>query len=244
MPQFQEWLVVLIRSLIAFATLFLFARILGKQQISELTFFEYVLGITVGSTAASLSTDLTTKPFPHWLSLLVWTAGALGLQMVQIKNRRWAKIIDGEPVVLIQNGKILEKNLKTSRMTVDELLEQLRLKDVFDLSHVEFAILETNGQVSVLRKSQHVPVTPYHLNIPTSYEGLSTELIVNGKILPQNLEQVQLDENWLRGELARRGLKPEDCFLATLNTKGELYVSTFADRIPVMADISDYPGPN
>ena len=244
MPQYQEALVVLVRSVIAFVTLFLFARVLGKQQLSEMTSFEYVLGITVGSTAASLSTDLTTKAFPHWLSLLIWTVGALGLQWAQIKSRRWAKVIDGEPVVLIQNGQILERNLRLTRLTVDELLEQLRLKGVFDISQVEFAIFEANGQVSVLRKAQHTPVTPQDLQIPTPYVGLPTELIVDGQVIHQNLKQVHLDEQWLREELGRRGLKPEDVFLASLNTKGELYVSTYQDRVPAKTDISDYPGPN
>lgn len=237
----NEAAVVFVRGVIAFFTLLIFARLLGKQQVSELTFFDYILGITIGSIAASLTTDLSSRAWPHWVGLATWTAAVWFLQWVTLRSRAVAKYINGEPVILIMNGQIMEKNLRKMRYTLDELLMQLRQQNIFDLKTVEFAILETNGKISVLPKSQYVPVTPADLNLPTPYKGLSTELIYDGRILDVNLERVKLDRAWLEKELkARRIQNPREVFLALLNTEGELYVNRYQDHLPKMTDPSDY----
>ena len=143
--------VVAVRGIIAFFTLLIFARVLGKQQISQLTFFEYILGITIGSTASELTTDLTSRAWPHWIGLLTWTVAVLALQAVTIKSRYLSKLIDGEPAIVIQDGKILEKAMKKLRYRVDDLYEQLRQKDIFDIMQVKYAILEKDGRISVLK---------------------------------------------------------------------------------------------
>lgn len=240
----SETFVAFSRSIIAFLTLFLFARILGKQQVTHLNFFEYATGITIGSIAAELSVNLSAKALVHWVGLATWTACTLGFQWMVTRNRRLAKIVEGEPVVVIQNGKIFYENLRLLRFTIDDLLLQLRGKDVFDLSEVEFAVLENNGTLSVLKKSQHRPVTPADLGIPTQYEGLPTELIVDGVVIEQNLRQVKLDAAWLLDQLRSRGItSPREVAYAALNSKGELYVSLYRDDpAGAVADMSDYPG--
>lgn len=232
------------RSVIAFVTLFLFARILGKQQITQLTFFEYATGITIGSIAAELSVNLSAKGLVHWIGLATWTGCTLLLQWMATRNRQFAKIVEGEPVVVIQNGKIFYKNLRLLRFTIDDLVLQLRQKDVFDLSEVEFAILENNGTLSVLKKSQHQPVTPKDLDLPTAYKGISTELIVDGEVIEQNLKQVQLDREWLLDQLRARGIaSPDAVVYASLSTQGELYVSLYRDEpAGAIVDVSDYRG--
>ncbi|HHW13057.1 MAG TPA: DUF421 domain-containing protein [Firmicutes bacterium] len=224
----NEAAVVFVRGIIAFLTLLIFTRILGKQQVSELTFFDYIHGITIGSIAATLTTDLSSRAWPHWVGLATWTAAVWFLQWITLHSRGVAKYINGEPVILIKNGQIMEKNLKKMRFTIDDLLTQLRHQQIFDLKVVEFAILETDGKISVLKKSQYAAVTPDDLKIPTKYQGISTELIYDGTVIDANLKQVNLDRNWLDQQLKAQGINsPREVALALLNTEGELYVSQY-----------------
>jgi uncharacterized membrane protein YcaP (DUF421 family) len=226
----NEAAVVFVRGIISFLTLLIFTRLLGKQQVSELTFFDYILGITIGSIAATLTTDLSSRAWPHWVGLATWTGAVWFLQWITLHFRGVAKYINGEPVILIMNGQIMEKNLKKMRYTIDDLLTQLRHQKIFDLKVVEFAILETDGKISVLKKSQYAEVTPDDLKIPTKYRGLSTELIYDGTIIDPNLKQVNLDRSWLDQKLKAQGIKsPREVSLALLNTEGELYVSRYQD---------------
>lgn len=237
----NEAAVVFVRGIIAFFTLLIFARLLGKQQVSELTFFDYILGITIGSIAATLTTDLSSRAWPHWVGLATWTAAVWFLQWVSLRSRAVAKYINGEPVILIMNGQIMEKNLKKMRYTLDDLLIQLRHRGIFDLKEVEFALLETTGQLSVLKKSQYAPVTPHDLKIPTKYKGLSTELIYDGKVIDINLKRFDLDRAWLEQQLKAQGIQsPREVFLALLNTEGELYVNRYQDQGQPVTDLSDY----
>lgn len=240
----NEPAIALIRSLIAFFTLFIFSRLLGKQQIGQLTFFEYVTGITIGSIAAELSVNLETQGLIPWIGLLTWSFLTLVLQWSVTKNRRLAKIVEGEPVVVIQGGKILDHNLRLLRYRMDDIMVQLRQKDVFDISEVEVALLESNGALSVKKKSQLEPVTPRDLNLPTAYKGLPTELIVDGELIEQNLEQVGLDREWLLERLAEKGISSlKEVYYASLNTQGELFISTYHNRPHgSINDVSDYPG--
>ena len=135
----------------------------------------------------------------------------------------------------------MEKNLKKMRYTLDDLLIQLRHRGIFDLKEVEFALLETTGQLSVLKKSQYAPVTPHDLKIPTKYKGLSTELIYDGKVIDINLKRFNLDRAWLEQQLKAQGIQsPREVFLALLNTEGELYVNRYQDQGQPVTDLSDY----
>lgn len=240
-----EVTLVLIRSVIAFSSLLIFSRILGKTQISQLTFFEWVTGITLGSIASELTTNLAIRPWPAYVGLLAWVVFTLATQLVVLKSRWLSKMMDGEPVVVIQNGQILERNLRALRMRASELGSLLREQGIFDYKEVEFAIMEPNGGLSVLKKSQHRPVTPADLNIPTAYEGLGVEVIVDGEVQEQNLRRLHVNRAWLEERLREQGIySVGDVFLAVLDTQGRLYVDRYGDRVPPADDISDYPGPN
>ncbi|HHT62693.1 MAG: YetF domain-containing protein [Bacillota bacterium] len=241
----SQELVSLVRAILTFIILMLYARILGKQQISQLTFFDYVIGITVGSIAATMTIDLRIRFLPQLIGLTTWIGLALLLQVASLKSRKLSKIIDGEPVVIVHNGKILEDHLAKVRLKNAELLETLREKGVFNISDVEFAILESDGNVSVLKKSQRQPVTPEDLHLSTSYEGIPTELVVEGKIVRENLEELGQTEKWLLDELKKQGINNlGEVMYASLDTSGNLYVDRYEDNIKVPPDISDYPGPN
>lgn len=240
-----ESITVIVRATIAFFSLLVFTRLLGKQQISQLSFFDYITGISIGSMAASLTTDLSSRAIAHWWGLAIWTGFAFGLQILTSKVRWWSKIIDGEPTVIVHNGMIMERNMDRMNFKLTDLMEQLRKKNVFNVADVEFAILETDGNLSVQKKSQYDALTPKDLKIPTQYKGVETELIVQGVILHQNLEQVHKNEEWLLTELNKLGINDlHKVNYAGLYTDGKLYVDTYEDHLVDETNMSDYEGPN
>lgn len=240
----NEGLVVLVRAIIGFFSLLIFARILGKEQISQLTFFDYILGITIGSIASELTVDLSSRAWPHWVGLITWAALAYLMEIISLKWRYAAKYIEGEPAIVIMNGKIMENVLRKMKIRISDIMVLLRNKDVFDLNEVDYAILEPNGQISVLKKPEHLPLTPKDMNITVTPTGISTELIYDGKIIEENLKQMNKDTKWLMKELKKHGIKDvSEAFLVTLNDAGSLYVDKYKDNIKNIKDIGDYKGP-
>ncbi|PKM50718.1 MAG: DUF421 domain-containing protein [Firmicutes bacterium HGW-Firmicutes-7] len=226
----NEGLVVAVRGIIGFFTLLIFTRLLGKQQVSQLTLFEYVLGITIGSTASSLTTDLTSSAWSHWIGLFVWSLLVFLFQVIAVRFPRLTVYLNGQPELLIINGKLMDKKMKSLRYTLSDLLEQLRANNIFDITQVEFAVLETNGQLTVLKKSQYDFVTAQDLGIDTSYVGVSTELIIYGIIIEENLKKVGLNKKWLIDELLKRNIgNPREVHLATLSTGGDLFIDLYED---------------
>jgi uncharacterized membrane protein YcaP (DUF421 family) len=240
----SETLVVMVRSIIAFFTLLIFAKILGKQQISQLTFFDYVLGITIGSIASELTIDLTSRAWPHWIGLLCWASLGFLMEYITMKWRYAAKYINGEPTIVIMNGKIMESALRKMKFPISDIMELLRNKNVFDLSEVDFAIIESNGQLSVLKKPEYEPVTAKDLKITKKPSGISTELIYDGILIEENLKQLNKDKKWLDKQLKSHGVKDiSEVFIATLNPAGSFYVDLYKDHIKNLTDIGDYKGP-
>ena len=227
----SEALIVFVRGIIGFFTLLIFARILGKQQISQLTFFDYVLGITIGSTASTLTTDLTSSAWAHWIGLLTWALICFGMQWATLKSKTISTYIDGEPTIVIMNGKIMEDAMKKMRFRLSDLLEQLRDKDVFDLKEVQFAVMEKDGQLSVLKKPEYLPVTPKDMNLYTGPGGLSITLIYDGTIIPKNLKVIKKDKEWLTDELRKKGITDvSDVFMASIDKNNNLYIDMYKDR--------------
>jgi uncharacterized membrane protein YcaP (DUF421 family) len=237
--------VVLVRSAITFFNLLILCRLLGKTQVSQLTFFEYVSGITLGSLAAELSTNLSLRPWPVFVGLFAWGGFTLLTQLVALKSRWMAKMLDGEPVILVYRGQILEENLRRLRMRESELAELLRSQSVFHFDEVELAVLEPRGTLSVLRTADTQPVTPADLGIPASSRGLGIELVVDGEVMDQNLRRLGVNRTWLMAKLKEQGIRsPAEAFLAVVDADGKLYVDRYTDRVPKSHDLSDYPGPN
>lgn len=228
----NEAFVVLGRSLIAFSTLLVFTRMLGKQQLSQLTYFDYILGITIGSIASSLSVDLSSRAWPHWVALFTWFAIVALLQWSSIRWKTADRFFSGQPVIVIMKGKIMEQNMKTIHYTISDLLEHLRNKDVFDISKVEFAVLETNGNLSVLLKPEYQPATLKDLQIKPSPGGISTEVIYSGVVVEANLHKAGVNLQWLQKQLQDQGIShPEEVFLATYNRdSGVLSIDKYQDK--------------
>ena len=240
----NEGLVVVVRAVISFFSLLIFARILGKEQISQLTFFDYILGITIGSIASEATVDLSSRTWPHFVGLASWALLAYLMQLITLKWRYAAKVIEGEPTIVIMNGKIMDNVLKKMKFRISDILALLRNQGIFDLNEVDYAILEPNGSLSVLKKSEYLPLTPKDMNIPVKPAGISTELVYDGVLIEENLRQMNKDKKWLMNQLKKYGINDiSEAFLVTLNDAGSLYVDKYKDDIKKVKDIGDYKGP-
>lgn len=224
-------LVVVIRSFICFFILLLLVRLMGKQQVAQLTFFDYVVGITIGSIASTLSVQVNESMLATMAGMATWATLAILLAFLSMHSPRIRQIVDGGPTVVVANGKILEDNLKRIRIPIDQLMAELRTKGVFNMADVEFALFEPGGKISVQKKYQKQPVTPGDLNISPQYEGLPTNLIVDGVLLPETLRSLNLTKAWLHHQLKQQNIQDiAEVSLAQLDTKGNLYVDLKGDK--------------
>jgi len=226
-----EIVVIIIRSVVAFVVLLVLARIMGKKQISQMTFFDYVVGITIGSIAGAVSADQNVKLIDGLAATVVWGSFTVLIGVIALKSYRFRKAVQGEPTVLVQNGKVLEENLRKARMDATELMENLRENQVFRLADVEFAVLETNGQLSVMKKADKEPVTREDLRMKTGAKGEPRIVIMDGNVMRQTLESLGYTETWLLRKVREQGAKGfRDVFLAQVDADGNVYVDLYADR--------------
>jgi len=213
-----------ISSLVAIIALFVFTRIMGKKQMAQLNFFDYVIGISIGSIASEYAVVRTIHVSEGLTALSVFTLFSIVLSHISMKSYKGRKLLDGSPIVLIENGKVIEANLKKTKVNINDLLEECRQKDIFDIANIEFAIMETSGRLSILPKSQNRPLTPKDMNIKTAYEGLCTNVVIDGKVIKENLKAIKKDMEWLNAELAKQGVKrSEDVLLAYVDTYANLH---------------------
>lgn len=220
-------LVVVIRTLILYALVVITMRIMGKRQIGQLQPFELVIAIMISELAAVPMQNTGIPLLNGIIPILTLLFAQISLSFIGIKSTKARAIICGRPSILIENGKIKEPQLRKEMYTLNDLLEQLRIKDIHNISDVEFAVLETNGQLSVIPKSQKRAVNPQDLNIPTQYEGLSLDIIVDGNISFENLRLANLDVNWLTNKLSEFGVKDaKNVLFASLDSEGNLYYQT------------------
>lgn len=223
-------LIVFIRVLILYATVLFFLRILGKRQVSTLQPYELVTIILLADVAAIPMATTGTPLVNGLVGLFALLVASYTVSFITMKSTRLRAAISGRPTVIIANGRIIEDAMKELRYTINDLLEQLRVMGWPNVQDVEFGVLETNGQLSVVPKSQKRPVNPEDLGLQTEYEGLPTPLIVDGEVDLQNLGRLGLDREWLRSQLARRGLsRPEQVLYAALDTQGNLFCQAKAD---------------
>jgi uncharacterized membrane protein YcaP (DUF421 family) len=219
-----EYIEAVWTTLIIFVLLVVLTRIVGRKLLAQITFFDFVTGITIGTISGAYVANVV-EGTAVLLSPIILALCTLGLGYLTVKSLKLRKLIKGEPIVIIQNGKILEDNMFNARYTLDALEMQLREKDVFNINEVEFAVLEPDGKLSVLKKSSHHTVTCKDLGLDTDYKGLAAEIIKDGEVLEQNLKQNNLDFSWLYSELRKQGIDDiSRVMLATLNSDGSLYL--------------------
>ena len=232
-----DWLDIVIRSVVAFAYLFILTKIIGKRQIRQITYIEYIVGISIGSIAAYMATDMDGPIYHSLIALTIFALFPVLLEWLSLKSKKVRNIVQGNATILIKDGKILEDNLKSERMTTEDLLEHLRMKDVFRVADVEFALMEASGDLSVLLKSQNQPVTPQHLGLKVSPAEEPQTVIMDGVILDEPLANNGLNRNWVRAELEKAGVALENVFLGQVDKGGQLYLDLYDDKLKVAQPI-------
>jgi len=213
-----------IRSVVIFFWLLLLTKLMGQREIGSLTLFDFIVAITIGSIAAAPLANSRDDLIGPFIGIGVLGALDIIIAFLALKNSKFRRIVQDEPIVLIKNGQILKNTLSKTRYNIDDLMTELRLNNYPNFSDIEFAILESNGRLSIIPKSQARPVTPEDLQIPTQYEGMPTVIIEDGNILEDNLRENNLSKEWLYSKLQEMGIQNENEILtATLDTRGRLY---------------------
>lgn len=222
---FKELLDVTIRAISSLVTLFLVTKMLGKKQVSQLSLFDYVIGISIGNFAAEMTINLESKEINGIWAVVLFGLFAYLISYLTMKSIVLRRFFMGTPTILIQDGKILEKNLKKMKFDINDMLEEIRSAGYFDLSQVEYAILEANGEVSILPKSEYRPLTPKDMKVKVDKEGLCCNLIIDGKIMHNNLKNINKNEKWLDKALKVKGYSDiSKILLATVDVNEKIVV--------------------
>lgn len=209
-------------ALISISVLFVVTRLLGKRQVSQLNFFDYINGITIGSIAAELSYTTGRERLVPLTALIVYGLVSYAISFLTNKSMLARRLFTGKPVILMENGKLYEKSLMRSHIDINEFLTQLRLQGFFDLNDVSLAVLEINGGLSILPKSGSRPATPDDLKIAVEPDLPAAAVIIDGHIMRKNLSNIEKNEDWLQNELGIRGARADRVLLATVDADGGL----------------------
>lgn len=204
----MEFVKVILTSLLSAASLFIIAKILGHKQMSQLDFFDYITGITIGSIAAELATELE-EPLKPLIAMAVYGTIALILSVLNNKIPKLRKYINGTPTIIMNNGKLYRKNMKKAKLDLSEFLLMCRQEGYFDLSEIQTAVFEYNGRLTVLPVSRKRPVNPDDMNLSPEDAKISTEVIMDGRIICENLKRMGLNSEWLKKQIKEQGYKNE-----------------------------------
>ena len=220
----MEIIKVLLTSLLSVGALFAVAMIMGHKQMSQLDFFDYISGITIGSIAAELATELE-EPLKPLIAIAVYGAAAVLLSKITSLFPKTRKYINGTPTILMNNGKLYRENLKKAKLDLSEFMVMCRQQGYFNLSDIQTAVFEFNGKLSILPVSKKRPANPEDLNLSPAPEFIHTEVIMDGRILNENLKRMGLDDKWLQKQLNAQGYKKtEEVFLALCDENNQLTV--------------------
>ena len=220
----MEFIKVILASLLSAFSLFLIAKILGHKQMAQLDFFDYITGITIGSIAAELATELE-EPVKPLIAMIIYGLVAYGLTILAHKKPDLRKYINGTPTIILSNGKLYRENMKKAKLELSEFMVLCRQKGYFDLSDIEVAVFEYNGRLTILPKSEKRPVTPYDLEKRVEKAEILTEIIMDGKLLSENLKRLNLDIEWVMKNLKVKGFSSEkEVFLALIDENKNIYV--------------------
>ncbi|KXH87550.1 hypothetical protein AU377_00445 [Sporosarcina sp. HYO08] len=217
---------MILRTTVAFIVLLILARLMGKKQISQLTFFHYVTGITIGSIAADIAGESETPFLNGLISMIWWTLLTILMSFIAFKSKKARIVLDDRPTIVIYEGKIIEQAMKKLRLHLSDLNMMLREQSIFSITDVHYAILETNGNLSVLKKAGQENATKKDVNAPAPEpKYMPSEIIVNGQIDKKNLHELNLTEEWVFEQLKKKGIgKIEQVFYAEIQADGSLHV--------------------
>ncbi|QAT49003.1 DUF421 domain-containing protein [Caproiciproducens sp. NJN-50] len=210
----MNFIVICATSIFSYLSLFILTKLMGHKQISQLDFFDYITGITIGSIAAELATDLE-EPWKPLLAMIIYAMVTLLLSVIARKFPRTRKYLNGTSVIIMDNGKLNRESLKKVKLDVNEFLVMCREQGYFDLSSIQTALFEYNGKLTILPISSRRPTIPEDFQLNPKQETLFAEVIMDGRIIQKNLQQIGFDLNWLSKQLNQHGIRSyEDVFLA------------------------------
>lgn len=212
-----------IRVSILYILVLIIMRLMGKREIGQMQPFELVIAIMIADLASIPMSDVGIPITNGIIPILALLVFQLIISIINVKSVKLREVICGKPSILIYRGKIDEKELRKEKITINELEERLRQNDIFALADVEYAILETNGQLSVIQKPEKRNTIPEDFNIIPDYEGIPYDLVLDGKIMDDNLKKIGRDYNWLKKEIQKFNMKPEEALVVTFDGKGQIF---------------------
>ena len=217
-------------ALLSVAVMFLLTKLMGTKQVSQMTMFDYITGITVGSIAAELATELE-EPVKPLTAMVVYGLVAVLIAIATCKSIKLRSWITGKPLVLLENGVIYRRNLKKAKLDLSEFLTYCRIGGWFDLSQLQTAVLEHNGSVSFLPKEKDRPATPTDLDLSPKQSNLQTPFVMDGQLLRDNIHQAGKEESWVQQSLLRQGYQNErEVFLAVWDGNDKLTVFPMSEK--------------
>lgn len=209
---------VTFRAIISLLTLFLITKMLGKKQVSEMSLFDYVIGISIGNFAAEMTINLESAEINGIFAVIVFGLVAILVSFISMHSIHLRRFFVGVPTIVIQDGKILKKNMKKIHLNTNELLEDCRIKGYFDIKKIAYAVMEVNGDLSILPKAGSATVTPDDININVSKEYVPATVIMDGRVLEHNLTLINKDKDWLFKRLNEQGFNDlKRIILCTVN---------------------------
>ena len=221
----KELLDVSERAILSLVTLFLITKMLGKKQVSQLSLFDYVIGISIGNFAAEMTINLETNELNGILAVVLFGIFAYVISYLSMKSIVLRRFFMGTPTIIIENGKILENNMKKIKLDVNELLEELRASGYFNIGEVEYAVMEVSGDISILPKSEYKPLTPHDMSIETEKSCMECIAIIDGKVMKNNLKEIGKNVYWLKKELKKNNYTDiSKILLCTVNNKLKIKV--------------------
>lgn len=218
----MDFIKLILTSLLSVTSLFIIAKIMGHKQVAQLDFFDYINGITIGSIAAEIATDLET-PWKPLTAMLIYGMTAVGLSLVTNKFPKLRKYVNGSPTILMNDGKIYRKNMKKSKLDLSEFMAMCREQGYFDLNDIQTAIFEYNGKLTILPNSTSRPVTPADIELTPEPDHINTEVIMDGRIMGENLKRMGLDLTWLEKQIKAQGYHDaKEIFLGLCDNNNQL----------------------
>ncbi len=218
----MEFVYILVLSLVSITVLFILTKLIGFRQISEMSFFDYVVGISIGSIAAEMATNIDIEWWKGVTAMVFYAVVGILLSYISQKSIVARKLISGQPIILIDNGKIIKKNLNKARIEINDLLTSARSNGYFNLSDIDYAIMETTGKISFLPVALKRQLNPKDFNFAPEKEGLYINVIIDGHIMEKDLENAHFSKEELERQLRNKGKRPEDILLATVDLKKQL----------------------
>jgi len=216
-------LVTFFRAILLYIIVLIVMRLMGKREIGQLQPFELAISIMIADLASIPMTDTGVPISNGIIPILGLLVMHLVISVVNLKSIKAREIICGKPRILIYRGKIDEKALKKERFTINELEERLRGNNVVNLGDVEYAILETSGNITVIQKPEKRNTIPEDFNIVPDYEGISYDLVVDGKIMDENLKKLGKNYQWLKKQVEKFNIRPEEALVVTIDAKGQIF---------------------